>query len=107
MRVRLLIALAAIATGLMIGGQASAGPDGNTSATGVTNPVLLAVIGDDNLFSTIDLTSVLDPTGTTPTQHYGPYSSSSSDSGTCGLVAAADHPLVAGMPRSWSRSCRP
>ena len=43
------------------------------------------MIGDDNLFSTIDLTSVLDPTGTTPTQHYGPYSSSSSDSGTCGV----------------------
>src|SRR5258706_9916915 len=63
---------------------ASAGPDGNTSATGVTSPALLALIGNNDLFSTIDLSTVLDPTGTTPTQHYGPYSRRSPDSGTCG-----------------------
>jgi hypothetical protein len=91
MKWRLLIALvAATATAFVIGGQASAAPDGNTSATGITNPVIEALIGNDNLFSTLDLTSVLNPTGTTPTQHYGPYPSSSGDSSTCGPDWATD-----------------
>jgi hypothetical protein len=82
--------VAAIATGLVIGGQASAGPDGNPPAAGVTDPVLSALIGSDDLFSTLDLSGLLDPAGTTPTQHYGPYSSTSGDSGTCGPDWATD-----------------
>jgi hypothetical protein len=69
---------------------ASAGPDGNTSATGATSPALLALIGNNDLFSTMDLSTVLNPTGATPTQHYGPYPSSSPDSGTCGNDWAQD-----------------
>jgi hypothetical protein len=63
---------------------ASAAPDGVTSAAGVTTPSLLTLIASDDLFSVMNLSSVLNPTGTTPTQHYGPYASTSPDSGTCG-----------------------
>ena len=58
---------------------------------GVTDPVMLATItaiGDDN-FSVVDLTTVLDPSGSS-TQHYGPYPSMSPDSGTCGNDWADD-----------------
>jgi hypothetical protein len=80
------VALAALALTV----PASAGPDGNTSATGATSPALLALIGNNDLFSTMDLSTVLNPTGTTPTQHYGPYASGSPDSGTCGNDWARD-----------------
>jgi hypothetical protein len=50
----------------------------------------LALIRSDDLFSTIDLSTVLDPTGQTPTQHFGPYASGSPDSGTCGNNWATD-----------------
>jgi len=42
------------------------------------------------VFSTIDLSTVLDPPGTNATQHYGPYASESTDSGTCGNDWAND-----------------
>jgi hypothetical protein len=38
----------------------------------------------------MDLSTVLNPTGATPTQHYGPYASGSTDSGTCGNDWAND-----------------
>jgi hypothetical protein len=59
---------------------------------GVTNSALLAVIASvgDDVFSTTDLTGVLDPTGSRATQHYGPYASVSPDSGTCGNNWADD-----------------
>jgi hypothetical protein len=79
-------ALAALA----FAAPASAGPDGNTSAAGLTLPALSALIGDDDVFSTIALTTVLDPLGTNHTQHYGPYPSGSPDSGTCGNNWAED-----------------
>lgn len=85
----LLVVPAAVAA-LALSMSASAGPDGNTTAAGVTSPALLALITNDDLFSTMDLSTVLDPTGTTPTQHYGPYSSGSTDSGTCGNDWAND-----------------
>jgi hypothetical protein len=78
----LLVVPAAIAA-LALTVPASAGPDGTASATGVTSPALLSLITNDDLFSTADLSTVLDPSG--GTQHYGPYTSSSTDSGTCGL----------------------
>ncbi len=57
----------------------------------VTDPGLLTLItttGDDS-FATTDLTMLLDPSGAA-TQHYGPYASSSTDSGTCGNDWAND-----------------
>jgi len=67
-------------------------PRGETTSTPVLNPVtsLINTVGDD-LFSTLDLTTLVDPTTTAaPTQHYGPYASSSGDSGTCGPDWATD-----------------
>jgi hypothetical protein len=61
-----------------------------TTVTPVLTTVLNLVnsIGDDK-FSTADLTKLVDPSMTT-TQHYGPYSSTSPDSGTCGNDWATD-----------------
>jgi hypothetical protein len=84
------VVVAAALAALALSVSASAGPDGNTSATGVTSPALSALIANDDLFSTMDLSTVLDPTGTTPTQHYGPYAGGSPDSGTCGNNWATD-----------------
>jgi hypothetical protein len=68
----------------------SAAPE-RTGVGGPTGSALLTLIvsvGDD-LFSTTDLTSLVDPTGKS-TQHYGPYMSGSTDSGTCGNDWAND-----------------
>src|SRR4051794_30095316 len=69
---------------------ASAAPDRAGGAAGLTSPSLLAVIANDDLFSIMNLSPVLDPTGSTPTQHYGSYPSGSPDSGTCGNDWATD-----------------
>jgi hypothetical protein len=45
----------------------------------------LALIGNDDVFATSDLTLLLNPAGANATQHYGPYASDSTDSGTCGI----------------------
>jgi hypothetical protein len=82
--------LPAALSALALAVSASAGLDGNTSAAGVTSPALALLIGNDDLFSTIDLSAALDPAGTNSTQHYGPYSSGSPDSGTCGPDWADD-----------------
>jgi hypothetical protein len=50
----------------------------------------LALVGNDDLFSTLNLSTVLDPAGATRTQHYGAYPSGSPDSGTCGNDWAQD-----------------
>jgi hypothetical protein len=69
---------------------ASAAPE-PTGPGGVSDGALLTVAGTagDDVFATTDLTSLLDPTGAS-TQHYGPYSSMSTDSGTCGNDWAND-----------------
>lgn len=85
-----LLLLAAALAALILSASASARPDGSTSSTGVTSPALLALIPNDDLFSTMNLTTVLNPTGMTPTRHYGPYASGSPDSGTCGNDWATD-----------------
>jgi hypothetical protein len=84
------VLLPAAIAALVLSASASAGPDGTTSSTGVTSPALLALIPNDDLFSTVDLSTVLNPTGATPTRHYGPYASDSPDSGTCGNDWAND-----------------
>jgi hypothetical protein len=86
----LLLVVPAAMAALVLTVPASAGPDGTGSASGVTSPALLSLIANDDLFSTMNLSTVLDPTGTTPTQHYGPYPSGSPDSGTCGNNWAED-----------------
>jgi len=61
------------------------GPGGVTDSALVT---LIASVGDD-VFSTTDVASLIDPTGAS-TQHFGPYPSTSPDSGTCGNNWASD-----------------
>jgi hypothetical protein len=73
--------LAAIIIALWLATPAFAGPDG--SLVGVPSGLLMLSPADD-LFSTADLTTQVDPTSK-GTQHYGPYPSGSADSGTCGV----------------------
>jgi hypothetical protein len=91
MRKRSLIALLGAAVSLALGGgQAAADPESNAATSGLTNPAVAALITDDELFATADLTALLDPPGMNSTQHYGPYPSGSPDSGTCGNDWAED-----------------
>ncbi|MDX6409849.1 MAG: hypothetical protein QOE13_2920, partial [Gaiellaceae bacterium] len=92
MKKRSLTALLAVAAMSLAvaGGQALAGPDSSTSTSGLTSPALLALITDDDLFATADLAVLLNPTGMNGTKHFGPYPSSSPDSGTCGNDWATD-----------------
>jgi hypothetical protein len=84
---QLFVAVAALA---FLGGPAAADPDGNGGASGVTDPAILALITSDEVFATIDLAPLLSPPGGPPSQHYGPYPSSTPDSGTCGNDWATD-----------------
>jgi hypothetical protein len=69
---------------------ASAGPE-PTPGAGVTNPALLALIGNDDLFSVANLSAALAaPMGGGQAKHFGPYASGSPDSGTCGNDWAQD-----------------
>jgi hypothetical protein len=91
MKKRLLItSLSAIAVLALVSGQAAAGPDSQNSTSGVTSPVILALIGNDDLFATANLITVLSSGGLNRTQHYGGYASGSPDSGTCGNDWATD-----------------
>ena len=83
----ILVLLAAGLGGLLFASSASAGPEG--SVLGLAVPNLLASSPADDLFATADLSALVDPAGN-PTQHYGPYSSGSPDSGTCGNDWAMD-----------------
>src|SRR2546427_2595856 len=93
MRRRLLVPLTVLALALATSNTALAGPDGNQPG-GVTDPGLLALIGNDDVFSTADLSLLLAPAmpmmTSKATQHYGPYASGSTDSGTCGPDWAND-----------------
>jgi hypothetical protein len=87
----LLIAAFAALTVLAFGStQATADPDSNHGASGVTSPLILALISNDDVFATTNLVALLDPAGVNHTQHYGPYTSGSPDSGTCGNDWATD-----------------
>ena len=82
--------MTAVVLSLWLASAALADPDANHDTSGLTDPILLALIGNDDVFSTADLTTLLDPPGPNGTQHYGPYSSGSTDSGTCGVNDWAD-----------------
>jgi hypothetical protein len=87
----LAVAVLAAATILALGGtQAAADPDSNHGASGVTSPLILGLIGNDDVFATTNLVALLDPMGVDHTQHYGPYPSGSPDSGTCANDWATD-----------------
>ena len=90
MRLLLALACAVVAAFALSGGQAAADPDSNHGASGVTSPSILALISNDDLFATTDLVALMDPVGANHTQHYGPYTSDSPDSGTCGNDWATD-----------------
>src|SRR2546427_949632 len=68
--------------------RASAAPVQNDGFGPVVGGALVPIT-DDDLFSVADLTTLLDPGGTS-TKHYGPYTSTSDDSGTCGNDWATD-----------------
>jgi hypothetical protein len=87
--VRLSVLALAVASCLFVCGIAAAGPD-SSPVSGLTSLSVLGMIGTtgDDAFSTMSLSPV-DPSGT-PTQHYGPYASGSTDSGTCGNDWADD-----------------
>lgn len=90
MRKRFLLAsVSALAGFILIAGQAAADPAAE-GALGLTNPLVLALISDDDVFATADLTTTLSSGGANRTQHYGGYPSSSPDSGTCGNNWATD-----------------
>lgn len=72
---------------LLLVSSAVAGPDGSVS--GLVDPSLLVQSPADDLFATADLAALLDPSQNA-TQHYGPYPSTSLDSGTCGNDWATD-----------------
>jgi hypothetical protein len=89
------VLLSVLALALGTSTVALADPEGVQPA-GVTAPDLLALITDDDVFSTADLSLLLATPATpvapagTPTQHYGPYTTESPDSGTCGNDWATD-----------------
>jgi hypothetical protein len=94
---RLSFAIVLVALSLAFGvSRAAAAPEAQNTVSSVSNatPLLSSIlnivntIGDDN-FATADLTTLVDPS-TTSAQHYGPYASGSSDSGTCGNNWADD-----------------
>jgi len=72
-------------------GVARAAPEpGSTSGGGLLDPTVLTVLNTlgDDAFALADLSAAMP--GPHGTQHYGPYSSSSLDSGTCGNDWAQD-----------------
>ena len=86
MRLSLILALGII--GLLVASWCFASIDRPSLVTDPTLIALITSIGDD-VFATTDLTTQLDPSGNA-TQHYGPYSSTSTDSSTCGNDWAND-----------------
>ena len=90
MRTLRLATASAFVLSLLLASSASADPDANHATSGLTNPALLGLITNDDVFSTANLTILLDPPGSNATQHYGPYPSGSPDSGTCGNDWAND-----------------
>jgi hypothetical protein len=83
------ICLVGFSTAVLPG--AFAAPE-STSSGLVAPPGILALIVNDDTFSTTDLTALVAASGPgpNPTKHYGPYASDSPDSGTCGNDWAND-----------------
>ncbi len=78
---------AAVVIWLLLASSAFAGPEGALPGVGV--PSLPTSSPADDLFATAELSTLLDP-APGATQHYGPFPSTSPDSGTCGNDWATD-----------------
>lgn len=78
----------ALTTAAALPAQAAPEPPGPGGVPDSALATVIATVGDD-VFSTTDLTSLIDPTGMS-TQHYGPFASGSPDSGTCNNDWAED-----------------
>src|SRR5258708_16645505 len=84
-----LVACIALLLGFAPATRVSADP-GDGHVDGVTDPLILALVTNDDLFSLADLTAVLGGTDPQGPQRYGPFASGSPDSGTCGNDWAQD-----------------
>jgi hypothetical protein len=92
---KLSTAIALVALSMLVGVvSVRAAPESPQVGATLLSPLLSNLlniantIGQDQ-FSTVDLTTLVDPS-TTQTTHFGPYASGSSDSGTCGNNWAED-----------------
>ncbi|HEV8103218.1 MAG TPA: hypothetical protein VGP69_05725 [Gaiellaceae bacterium] len=102
-RIVLFFTALAVVGALVMSATASAAPERNAPVGGVTSPSLLALITND-VFSTADLSWLLEGLAASPlqtnaasssagsnsTQHYGPYTTQDTDSSTCGNDWATD-----------------
>jgi hypothetical protein len=79
----------ALALPMALPTSAASEPTGSGGLSDPASMTVITTVGDD-LFSTADMATLLDPAGTNSTQHYGPYASGSTDSGTCGNNWAND-----------------
>jgi hypothetical protein len=103
-RIVLFFTALAVVGALVMSATASAAPERNAPVGGVTSPSLLALITNDDVFSTADLSWLLEGLAASPlqtnaasssagsnsTQHYGPYTTQDTDSSTCGNDWATD-----------------
>lgn len=89
MVIRTVAAFLAVILALINASAASADPGGEGRASGVPDPIIAALITNDDAFAIADL-SLLLASPTNPTKHYGPFASTSPDSGTCGNNWAED-----------------
>ena len=91
MIIRTIAACLAVGLGLISASAASADPGGEGRASGLPDPIIAALITNDDAFALADLSVLLaSPTNPGGTKHYGPFASSSPDSGTCGNDWATD-----------------
>lgn len=89
---RIVAACLAVALGLINASAASADPGGEGRTSGVPDPIIAALITNDDAFALADLSVLLaSPTNPGGNKHYGPFASSSPDSGTCGNDWATDY----------------
>jgi len=92
---RLLVPFTVVVLALSASTTAALAEPEGVQPGGASDPGLLALITDNDVFSTADLSVLLAPAApmamtSNATQHYGPYTSGSADSGTCGNDWATD-----------------
>jgi hypothetical protein len=87
-RISSIFALTAALVALTTGPAWGAPDESAPTISGVLDAFSLALIVDDDLFSTADLMPTTSDPGTT---HFGPFPSETTDSGTCGVDWATDH----------------
>jgi hypothetical protein len=86
-RIGSLASISAVLVALTTASASAAPNHDGTSTGGILDAFSLALIVDNDLFSTADLTNTVSDPGAT---HFGPFPSQTTDSGTCGIDWAAD-----------------